>query len=83
MVVRDEAIPNYGTSGKTFTIQKQANHNYPGWLWPRGTRIYPGDPISFRSHLGYYLMAQNGGGSTLTATATVPWLWETFYLVFW
>jgi hypothetical protein len=77
------AFPNYWNIWETFTIERPLSPNAPGSLYPKGTRINSGDPIAFRSHLGYWVIAANGGGGALNATATVPWLWETFTLFVW
>jgi len=75
------ATPNYWSLWETFTIEKL--NGSPNGLYPPKTRINQGDPIALRSHLGYYLVAENGGGGAWNANRTSPWLWEIFYLTMW
>jgi hypothetical protein len=75
------ANPNYWAQWETFTIEKPLGS--PGALAPHGTRINAGDPIALKSYTGYWLVAEGGGGSTLKADRTSPWLWETFYMLVW
>ena len=77
------AFPNYWDIWETFTIEKPLSPNAPGSLYPKGTRVNQHDPIALRSHLGYWLVAENGGGSAVNANRTSAWLWETFYIVIW
>lgn len=46
-----------------------------------GGTLDSGDSVTIRTGGGQYFKARNGGGSTLTATATTPLGWETFKIV--